>query len=287
MNIITTIAGLEYGGKYHKFFWDIKVNPLASIANGLADCTTFVVGAVLQAGLPCPVSKFPSARNWHKYLTNGWTKIDFDIKKVKVGDVVEWSGDGNHVAIISKIVDGVPYVSSSSYTGIHGKAYWNGKYDTRDGINSLKELSDLMISKYEYRFFHCITLEKEIAWCSGLKPTYILVAPSFVKPVERNENVDQIEVTTSTLRMRSTPEELKDLSNYLGAFCPMGFFNVLEKKKNGNYTWYRIDDSVWVAGVKEVNFLAKTKDELTILRQENEELKTRLEKIRKAGGWNE
>ena len=168
-------TGLEYNGSAHQYYWDSTNNIEATIAAGLADCTTYARGRAMEIGLPCPMNQTGDASTWHKKLINNWISISFNKKDVRPGDIVEWSDGGNHVAFVEEIINDTIYVSASWYTGINGKSYVDGKYDKRVGINSLKELSDLMISKYPYRFFHYCTLETENKNAgNGKNPTYIL-----------------------------------------------------------------------------------------------------------------
>ena len=81
------ISDLTYGGKYHFAFWDPKYNSNANITNGLANCTTAVIGFCLAEGDTLPVSHIVSASNWDNYLINGWNKIPYDPKKIKAGDI--------------------------------------------------------------------------------------------------------------------------------------------------------------------------------------------------------
>lgn len=63
--------------------------------------------------------------------------------------------------------------------------------------------------------------------------------------VERDENKDQIEVIVDNLRVRETP------NGEIIGIIPMGIYNYYETQENGEYTWYRIDESQWIAYNKE------------------------------------
>ena len=157
---------IKYNGYFHQFFWDKGVNPNATIENGLANCTTFVYGVCKAIGLGAPVSRIVDARNWHKYLNSGWIAIPYDRAAVRENDIIEW--DANHVGI----AESRDRIASSWYTGMHGKAYFDGKYDTRS-FSSLKEMSEWMVANYHYRFFHKVSIEQEIK-SIGAEPTWIL-----------------------------------------------------------------------------------------------------------------
>ena len=273
--MITTLKGLEYGGKYHKYFWDANVNPLATIPNCLANCTAFVIGDVLADGLPLPVSNIGNANEWHLHLTNGWTLQDFVYGNVKVGDILEWT-TGCHVARVTKIVNGQIYISGSFYTGIHGKATWEDSFDTRVGLNSLKEVSDFMITNYPTRFFHHWELENENVWV-GASPRYIIrKSGSNIDPVERDESVDQIEVLTNQQYIRTN-------DNVIVGVAQKGFYNVLDIKHStkNNYEWYEVADDRYIAGVEGRVIYLKAENELDALRKENAQLKADMRKIYK------
>ena len=241
--MITDINGLEYGGKYHRYFWDKSVNPLATVESGLADCTCFVLGDCAYDKLPQPVSPVKNANLWHTCTTNGWYVVPFSEDNVEVGDIVEWA-EGCHVARVTKIVDGTIFISGSFYTGIHGRAMWNGQFDTRDGINSLQELSDFMITNYPTRFFHYWSLENENRWV-GYSPTYILKQPSSVNPVPQNTKVDQIEVLTNEQNIRNNDDQIVGVAK-------AGFYNVLRiaHSSYNNYDWYEVEPNRFIAGVQ-------------------------------------
>lgn len=60
-------------------------------------------------------------------------------------------------------------------------------------------------------------------------------------PVERNENVKQIEVLIDNLRVRSSPN-----GTILG-YVSKGIYNVLNILNNSDYIWYEIDENMWIA----------------------------------------
>ena len=66
-----------------------------------------------------------------------------------------------------------------------------------------------------------------------------------INPVERNENVTQIETTDSTLRIRTKPS----LDGEIVGHVQLGYYNVLDEKENDCYTWYEIEKDRWVANV--------------------------------------
>lgn len=282
-----TINDLSYGGRYHNQCWNPQFNREANIQNALANCTTAVIGFCLVEKNPLPVSVISDASNWHNYLTNGWRCIDFDERKVKVGDIIQWV-DKCHVCKVADIVDGTIYINGSFYTGEHGVAYYNGKYDTRNRFKSLPELSDFMVSQYPTRFYHYWTLDKESQMVGG-KPEHILVRPETVSPVERNTNVNQIQTTDDTLRIRTAP----NLSAEIVGHVEKGYYNVLQEHEADGFTWYEIASGRWCANVSTI-YLPKQNDiiaeieryfnamktEINSLTDENEKLKKKLSDIK-------
>lgn len=292
----TTIDGLAYEDG-NGYYWDIKVNPGASVANGLPDCTTFAYGCVLENGQLPPVYRFGSAGSWHTFLTNGWIAVPYKEyrENIKEGDIIEWS-KGNHVAVVSSVLRGIK-VSGSFYTGIHGKAYYDGKYDTREGINSLQQLGDYFYNKYQYRFFHNTTVEEESKWC-GYDPDYVLVSPTLIAPVEKDTSKNQAYVGINGLRIRTEASTNSTIKGLLS----VGYYNVekvtgekWEDRGKTDDTWYKIGD-YYVAGVDGVEYypakdypdplkqiemlMAQLTNEIETLKEENRALNNKLNTIR-------
>lgn len=273
--MITSIKGLEYGGKYYKYFWDLGVNPLATIENCLPNCTAFVIGDILNDGLPIPVSRIGNANTWHLNLTNGWTLKEFEADKVQVGDILEWT-KGCHVARVSKIEDNKIYISGSFYTGIHGKAMYDGGFDTRDGLNSLKEVSDFMLTNYPTRFFHFWELENENSWV-GDTPRYILRQPQNVEPVKRDESVNQIEVLTNE-------QNIRNAQNQIVGVAKKGYYNVIRitHSTKNNRDWYEVAEDKFISQMDDrVVYLPTNLSEVEKLREENTKLKNDMKEIYK------
>ncbi len=60
-------------------------------------------------------------------------------------------------------------------------------------------------------------------------------------PTTKDPNKNQIEVKVDNLRCRKSPN-----GQILG-FAEKGFYNILDSKVNGKYTWYKIGESNWIA----------------------------------------
>lgn len=265
----TTSKGLEYPNKY---YWDVSRNPYASIINGLADCTCFAYGAIIEDGHRPVVSRVCNADSYHKYLINGWSYVPFDINKLEIGDIIEWSKKC-HVAVVS---DKQKNISGSFYTGMHGRAYWDGKFDTRSFV-SLKEMSDWMTTNYPERFFHHWDIETENRWVGG-EPEYILKHPLY--SVAEDRSVNQIHVFTNDMNVRNN-------ANDILCHAESGFYNVLSSLYNNGYTWYEVEKGKYIAGVSgRVEYVPATDDiDYRVLceklEQENKELSRKIDEIMK------
>lgn len=281
------INDLSFGGRYHNECWNPQFNKEATIPNALANCTAAVIAFCLIERDPLPVSVISDASNWHNYLINGWRCIDFDESKIKVGDIVQWV-DKCHVCKVADIKDGTIYINGSFYTGEHGVAYYQGKYDTRNRFKSLQELSDFMVNEYPTRFYHHWTLDKESQMVGG-KPEHIFVCPDNVSPVERNTNVNQIQTTDDTLRIRTSP----NLSAEIVGHVEKGYYNVLQECEADGFTWYEIASGRWCANVSTIylpkqddiiaqiqRYFDAMKSEVSNLTDENEKLKQKLNEIK-------
>ena len=253
-----TANGLGYP---NQFYWNILVNPNATISNGLANCTTFAYGCIKEDGHPAPVSLIANANVWHRYLSNGWSYVPYEQGRAEVGDIIQWV-DKCHVAVVSES----DTISGSFYTGMHGKAYYNGKFDTRD-FSSLEEMSDWMIKNYPKRFFHTWSIATENSWVGG-EPNNILLHPLY--SVERNEAVDQVEVLT-------WEQNVRDDKGQILRKAEKGFFNVLSQKISDGYLWYQVEIGRWIAQVEgRTVFHERKDDDIAELRKENRELKARV-----------
>ena len=75
------------------------------------------------------------------------------------------------------------------------------------------------------------------------------------KRVSRDTSRDQIRVNYDYINVRVAPG-LSALK-YDGCFCPDGIYNILDKQDADGYTWYKLDDDCWIAGIDEVEYLPK------------------------------
>lgn len=112
-----------------------------------------------------------------------------------------------------------------------------------------------------------------------------------VLPVERNENVDQIQTTDAELRIRTKPS----LKGEIVGYVQLGYYDVLDTKQNDGYTWYKLDKDRWCANVSTIylpsedtdiireieTYFNSMKDKINVLSNENTDLKSDMNKINK------
>ena len=267
----TTAKGLEYP---NPFYWDINRNPYAIVKTCLADCTCFVYGAIIEDGHR-PLTKFKrcDANSIEQSLINGWSRIAYDKSKLEKGDVIQWVKHC-HVAVYT----GNGEISGSFFTGMHGRAYYNGTFDTRT-FKSLQECNDSMIKNYPDRFFHHWSIEKEMSWVKGKdddgSPEYILKHPLY--SVAENPSVDQIFASGDDMNVRNDKNEILKRAE-------KGYYNVLGWKDSNGYRWYEVEKGKYIAGYDGVVTYIPAKDDvlvrLQILENENAELNQRIEQIK-------
>lgn len=257
----------------------VKGNPTDGACDVLSNCVGYACGRFNEIyneimgttgmkyyALNCNAEDFVErAKEWYPELQFSDKPQPGAIICWRKGEIGVHSDGAGHVAVVEEVIDDNTIKTSESAYG--GTAFY---VSTRNNDNGRWGIG----SAYSFRTFI-------------LNP-----AVTMVEPVDRDKSKDQIEVVGTLLRMRRTPDDTIS-SNIWGSFCPVGIYNIMEttkvKGKEWGDTWYKIDDNVWIAGVNNTTrFLAKENDsELDILRKENAELKARLEKIRKAGGWKD
>jgi len=65
--------------------------------------------------------------------------------------------------------------------------------------------------------------------------------------VAKNEAKDQIQVVGYKLRARKKPGLTEEILGYID----YGYYNILASSKKDNYTWYQIQQNIWIAATKE------------------------------------
>lgn len=93
---------------------------------------------------------------------------------------------------------------------------------------------------YQVDTFWCAN-DKDSTWCKFLPSEYV------GKPVNRDETVDQIQVTASTLRARTEP----NLKGEVLGFANKGIYNCIDRAEADGYKWFKTDQGFWVAQSKD------------------------------------
>ena len=145
-----------------------------------------------------------------------------------------YSDDGvGHVGIVEKIIDeNTIYTSESAYGG---SAFYNSTRNNNNGRWG-------MGSKYSFRA--CI-----------INPAVktIKVAPN----VKRDETKEQVQVLVDDLNVRVEPNTK---ATRIG-FAKKGYYDILEKKLGGNYTWLKIAEEQYIAYDEEWEKILSPKEE--------------------------
>lgn len=204
---------VEYGER--PFAWDVESEK---------ECTWYAYYEILKRTgyAPCywdRKTKAGSYTNAKEWLGN--FREPFEVKNANwrptENDIVVWDGNYGHVAIVEKVEGDV--VTLTEYNFPKKKEFnistWNLN-EQRSGLGKLLGFLHLPVNT--------------------------------VLPVERNKKVNQIRTTDNSLRIRTSPEELKDLSNVY-SHVQIGYYNVLSKTKNGQHTWYEIAKGLYVADI--------------------------------------
>lgn len=126
---------------------------------------------------------------------------------------------------------------------------------------------DNAIEPYKALFLHKDDLIKYSPYTWTVEPAYIGT------PVERDEYKDQIQVISTILNARKTPE-LK--GTRLGFINP-GIYDIIDSKSNDGYTWYEVEKNVWIAYNEDwETLLPKSKTDIDILKEEIAELNNQI-----------
>ena len=77
--------------------------------------------------------------------------------------------------------------------------------------------------------------------------TNTLIVDNITKNVERDENMEQVEVLVEQLRVRKEPNLKGDILGY----AKKAIYNVLDKKEADGYLWFKIAENQWIATSEE------------------------------------
>ena len=74
------------------------------------------------------------------------------------------------------------------------------------------------------------------------------------KPVKKNEKVDQVKIFDSVTSLRARKAPNGEVLGYMNS----GIYNLLERKAEGDYEWFRVENNLWFAYSKDwCEFLPK------------------------------
>ena len=199
---------------------------------------------------------FTDAKLWPENYRDPWVVKGKNYTPV-AGDIVVFNGTYGHVAYIEK-VEGKKALLSQ---------YMNGDKNS--------------FSNYSWDIGTSYT---------GPLMGYLHCPYSTVDPVPRNTEVDQIQTTDETLRIRLKPSLNGEIVGHVG----LGYYDVYDKVQADNYTWYQIEEGRWCADVttnylpasgeedimkKIEEYFNRMKGEINVLSEQNTKYKERMEKI--------
>ena len=217
------------------------------------ECTWFCYYEALWHSLSAPCwyegsgskgyGSYTDAKDWLKCYRDPWIPITDPNYKPVQGDILVYDGEHGHVIFMETDVMTAEYRSGDP------NSFRNAKIGDYKG-------KLLGVLHYPYQ-------------------------P--INPVERNENVNQIETTDDQLRIRTAPSLAAEIVGHV----QLGYYNVLQEKDADGYTWYEIAKDRWCANVttnylpSEQNdfvrqlekFLNDTKAKINALESENKNMR--------------
>lgn len=230
-------------------------------SNDMPNCTRFDYDRTQEACdnpniyIARPESGFNIAKMW-------WYESPYPKgNEIKVGATAVFDGKDGHVCFVERVTD------KANNKGLISQSQWSANKNDRTS-NKYFETRE-------------ISFEVGKQSMSGVGAFLgFIYAPINDIRVARNSN-NQIKIIDTFVNVRKTPEG--DLTRE-GCFCPMGFYDVLDRQVVNNYVWYKIDGGCWVregSWLEEYN--ADNGDYYKDLYwkevEENKKLKTKLDEI--------
>lgn len=176
-------------------------------------CVWYCFYRALECGFSAPCywdretkqGSYTNAKEWLKNYRDPWIPITDPNYKPVAGDILVYDGVYGHVIYCE--------------TEVMTSEYRNGDKDSFRNAKIGDYKGDLLgVLHYPYES---------------------------VLPVERNENVPQIETTDESLRIRVEPS----LSAEIIGHVQLGYYNVLAQQDADGYTWYEIATDRWCANI--------------------------------------
>ena len=192
---------------------EVGTIPYAWGVPSVYQCTWYCYYRALECGLTPPTywdratkqGSYPNAKDWLDNFREPWEVKDTNWKPV-AGDILVYTDESyGHVI----------YCESDTITS----EYRNGDPNSFRNAKIGDYKGDL-IGVLHYPF-------------------------ESVLPVERNENVPQIETTDEQLRIRTAPSLEAEIVGHV----QLGYYNVLQTEEADGYTWYEISKDRWCANI--------------------------------------
>lgn len=198
--------------------------PFAWGVESVYQCTWFCYYEALWHGMSAPcyfdratrTGSYTNAKEWLKEYREPWMPITDPNYKPVQGDILVYDGEYGHVI----------FMETDTMTA----EYRNGDPNSFR-IAKIGDYGGKLLGVLHYPY----------------QP---------VNTVERNENVNQIQTTDESLRIRTEPS----LNGEIVGHVSLGYYNVLDQAENDGYTWYEIAKDRWCANIT-VNYLPSSKND--------------------------
>lgn len=201
-----------------------KGSPVDKEADALANCIAFVVGAFNKHAGQTWCHWFGSMDAKSFYIVARDT-YHFPVgTEPKLGAIACWSGGKNGQGHVAEVEvdnkDGTWKLAMSGHNSYIFKTVNVKKGNGNWG----------MASSYKFQGF--------------VYNPYIELA-ELTKPVERNNQVNQLMIIKNKLRVRTEP----NLKGEILGFAELGYYNDLETTAKDGYIWHKIAENNWLADV--------------------------------------
>ena len=232
----------QYGGEFYN----------CSYANMLPNCTEYCLLRTFEAmETDAPVQLFngrsalgyPKAKDWLKdtVLPTG--------TELKSGCIGVFNGVAGHVLWVERKIDETHAIITESQ------------------FDSNKDLRN-----YKYWNRRKVELKVGKATLSGVGELLGFIYPNIKDIRTERKNKPQIEITEEFVNVRTSANG--DIKN-VGAYCPMGIYDVLNTKEVDGFIWYKIDSKSWVREGEWLKYFPVQDS----LKEENEQLKADMKRI--------
>lgn len=161
------------------------------------------------------IGGYPNAKNWYDKTTlpKG--------TELKTGSIAVFDGNYGHVAYVEQRIDSTHALISQS------------QYDDNKSLRN-----------YKYYESKVVELVVGKATLSGIgKLIGFIYLPINDIRTSRNTFTDQIEITEEMVNVRIEPNG--DLFQK-GCYIPTGIYNALDRRNDGTYDWYKVEENHWV-----------------------------------------